>query len=486
MAISLATQRVVKHLSRRRGRHLAVAFATAALAGSALAAPATADDMPWLVDDDHAQCPNAQFETIQKAVDQAEKRNNDKNVNNDVAVINVCPGLYEEQVSMHTPVTIVGQPGAIDALDCFQPAGDLDSAVHAVLQPPPGVGTATGIDVLVGSVGVVGLVIDGWDTGVQTVDEASGYRIEHNVIQRNRIGVDIRSSGPLASHVDYNCARGNPDETTHPNLSAAIASEPELENGTPVGQTLRNAGISHNRTFQNRETIVFVGSGFRKDVVIQHNVMVETAQPPAGGWGPTALFPIATGINNSEDVSILDNQITGARFGVFALANNEGLEIGRNTIQNGRQGLFGAVNAGSFGISFRTGAAGVPPTTHAHVFGNVITTTSIGIHAQPNALLSSTIENNISNRNASPIPSAIGDGIRLMAGDTGNTVSSNTTDENSAFGIYAQLAVGNVIAGNTMHANGAFDARDDSVGVLNTWVDNSCVTDSPDGLCTAP
>jgi hypothetical protein len=42
----------------------------------------------WIVDDDHAQCPNAQFSSIQAAVDAASPGDQ----------IKVCPGMYREQV----------------------------------------------------------------------------------------------------------------------------------------------------------------------------------------------------------------------------------------------------------------------------------------------------------------------------------------------------------------------------------------------------
>src|SRR3954452_18228479 len=69
---------------------LGVAPADLATAGTAGAQPNTAGEGPnmFIVDDDHAQCPNAAFSRIQDAVDAAPPG----------AQIKVCPGNYPEQV----------------------------------------------------------------------------------------------------------------------------------------------------------------------------------------------------------------------------------------------------------------------------------------------------------------------------------------------------------------------------------------------------
>ena len=70
---------------------LALGVPAADLAGVGLAgATQSPGDGPnmWIVDDDHAQCPNAQFSSIQPAVDAASPGDQ----------IKVCPGMYREQV----------------------------------------------------------------------------------------------------------------------------------------------------------------------------------------------------------------------------------------------------------------------------------------------------------------------------------------------------------------------------------------------------
>ena len=71
---------------------LGVPLADLAGAGVAGAAPASAGDGPnmLVVDDNRADCPNAQFARIQEAVDAAGPND----------AIKVCPGAYDEQVTM--------------------------------------------------------------------------------------------------------------------------------------------------------------------------------------------------------------------------------------------------------------------------------------------------------------------------------------------------------------------------------------------------
>jgi Right handed beta helix region len=62
-------------------------LAGAGLAGAQAYSPGDGPNM-WIVDDDHAQCPNAQFSRIQDAVDAASAGDQ----------VKVCPGTYPEQV----------------------------------------------------------------------------------------------------------------------------------------------------------------------------------------------------------------------------------------------------------------------------------------------------------------------------------------------------------------------------------------------------
>ncbi|HTZ31959.1 MAG TPA: hypothetical protein VMH31_05860, partial [Methylomirabilota bacterium] len=73
-----------------------------ALCLSALSASASLAKVV-LVDDDKADCPSAAFTKIQDAVNAASPGD----------VIRVCKGVYAEQVSIHVPLTIAAENGAV-------------------------------------------------------------------------------------------------------------------------------------------------------------------------------------------------------------------------------------------------------------------------------------------------------------------------------------------------------------------------------------
>jgi pectin methylesterase-like acyl-CoA thioesterase len=65
-----------------------------------------------VVDRDRAQCESAGFNSIQAAVDAARPRD----------LVRVCPDLYTESVTVDQPLTLKGDPDAIEALECFHSA----------------------------------------------------------------------------------------------------------------------------------------------------------------------------------------------------------------------------------------------------------------------------------------------------------------------------------------------------------------------------
>src|SRR5690349_13951275 len=101
--LSHGCRRLGAELSRRNLLPAGVALVLIAfLAGPARAATLTVDH-----DHDHAQCPRAQFASIQTAVDNARPGD----------TVKVCAGTYAEQVTVTTPLTLVGQDATVDPPD---------------------------------------------------------------------------------------------------------------------------------------------------------------------------------------------------------------------------------------------------------------------------------------------------------------------------------------------------------------------------------
>jgi hypothetical protein len=104
-----------------------VAFALAACVLSFMAADGAATGPATLVvDDDRAQCSNADFASIQEAVVAADPG----------AQIQICPGLYAESVAVAKPLRLHADPDAVTAVDCFQPTlSELPREQLAIVDP---------------------------------------------------------------------------------------------------------------------------------------------------------------------------------------------------------------------------------------------------------------------------------------------------------------------------------------------------------------
>src|SRR5215218_10391496 len=96
----------------------ACALAFAAADGTATG-PAT-----LVVDRDGVECANAEFSSIQAAVDAAQPGD----------LIRVCPDLYSETVVVDKPLTLKADPDAVAAIDCLQPTlGELPVDQQAIV-----------------------------------------------------------------------------------------------------------------------------------------------------------------------------------------------------------------------------------------------------------------------------------------------------------------------------------------------------------------
>ena len=386
----------------------------------AFAAPATAGGQPntLVVDRDRVECPNAEFVSIQEAVDAAEP--GDK--------IKVCPDLYTEFVTVDRPLTLSGEIGAVESEDCFTTTTP-DPTRQAIVEGP-----FYSFNLQANDIVLEGFVVQGAMRGIRT-GHFSGYTVRHNLVQANTLdGMNFATDGAMESRVYDNCFRNN--------ARGGLVSE--------LGN-LHNARIDHNETFANRHGIVLAGAGSRLDVTVDHN--------------RSRNDQFAIGISNSRASRIVDNDVANAGQAAIAVNGaNVGLEISSNRLRASTAGIFFArrIFLPEFGANSRL-----------DVSNNDIERNRYGILAFPNALHISLIANNQISENEV-------DGVRLQALNNGNTVRNNHVYRNGRNGIYAQLAAFNVFDGNHMRDSGEFDARDD-LRETNVWTDNHCVTDFPPG-----
>src|SRR4051794_10881173 len=149
-------------------------LAVAVLSVAALGLDATSAAAATLtVDKDRAQCPRAQFATIQAAVDNA----------HDGDTVKLCPDLYSEQVTVTKPLTI--RADDVDSDGCLT-AGAADPA-RQVIVAPASAGFAVAFRLAADDVTLRGVVIQAASVGVDTSDAFSGYRVTGDRIENSSL-----------------------------------------------------------------------------------------------------------------------------------------------------------------------------------------------------------------------------------------------------------------------------------------------------------
>ena len=458
-------------IRQRQSRRPRVGCALLIAAGLVVTPAAAADSTggTLVVDRDRVQCASADFTSIQAAVDAARPRD----------LIKVCPDRYGESVVIDKPLTLKGDPDAVEAVDCFHPTpsqlGDLVPTEHAIVDPP-GEGFSVALRLNANDVVVEGLAVEGASVGIDAGDRFSGYRIDHNVIRLNTtFGIDLGSQGTRESRVDHNCLRENQVGGLVSELDDDSLWRPSdgPERDDWNARDLRNARIDHNDTFRNFHGLYAVGPGQRDLVTFDHNASRDDGAllAPAGGAG--------IALQNSTRSAIVDNSIMSSirTFSILLGRANDGLEVRSNIVRGGLTGIRFART--SFFTDF------FPVTSHdVVVTANDLRDGTTGIDANENSLVDSLLAENTTSDSR-------GNGIILLTGNTGNTVRDNQADNNELAGITALAgATGNRFERNSMHGNSTrpgplpgADARDFNTPFpQNVWLSNDCDTDIPDGM----
>jgi hypothetical protein len=408
----------------------------------AVALPEPPPGTTLIVDDDHMQCPNATFTSINAAVAAAGPG----------FTIKVCPGIYRENVIVTKQLTFLGQTQASDGR-CANPVTP-DRKHDSVVRYPPNPGTGANGGSAGFSVQASGVVIDGFivepltpgaggptqdGDGVYSGPLVSGTVVQNSIIQHNARGVHLFSNGLTESVVRMNCIRDNNLGPSNTLTGQGIYLDIDFSNGL----------IEHNFTTLNSSAAMnlYISS----DVTISYNKSLADSSA-------VAIFASSLDIPKGpiEVFYNLATQATGSTF--FIGGANDDLHIIDNDLRNG------AFSGIRFSDLTFVGPL-LAPSLNVEVRGNQVQRMgSSGIRAggqapDSPALVSSTLARNNSHDNTV-------DGIRIEAEGNG----------------------GNLITLNTLKHNGEHDCHDDTVGpltgaTLNTWTNNEGDTENRPDLC---
>lgn len=341
--------------------------------GVRASAPAT-----LVVDDDHVQCPDAAYTTIQAAVDAASAGD----------TVQVCPGTYAEGVAVAKALTIVGPAaGSSAAPDCAAGAA-ADPARDAVVT------AGTAFSLQASNIDLSGFVLSGNTVGVATSGGESGYTITDDVFSANQDGIQLATSGVSASDVAGNCFRGQ--------SRSGIHSE-----GVPV----HNARIHGNAFVSNTGWGMFLGQfAYGNPIVYVDHVVISGNT--GSGDGRFLELPGAT------NVVVDGNTASGEQTGIFLANNNVGTQVTNNTLSDGSTGIY-ISSIGPFGGLSNSGLL---------VSGNHVSRMADhGISTEAGAsMLNSTVTGNT-------VTDGAANGIWIADGSSSNTLTANTLLRNGAY-----------------------------------------------------
>lgn len=420
-----------------------LALLASLVAALTIAGTAAADGgRKLVVDDDKAQCPDAQFTTIQAAVTAAQPGDE----------IRVCAGTYTT-TTVDKSVKLSGATKVGNDRRCLDRTTGENPARDAIVNGAAG---APGFRVVANGVQIRGFTVQNAtnEAGISLSKAHSGSEIRENLIQENTFGVYLNSNGEKRSRVERNCFRDN-------NKPGSAAG-----NGVYSDQGVKRAEVEKNVfTGHENAAMIFVGPlGTQSELKLSRNLLTDDA--------PIILAKV-TGSEVSRNVSVKSK---GS--GIFFGGNVSHVRVKENVL---RDGAFTGINLRTDSANYGT----TGPNTDNVIEGNRVSGFGdAGIRLREGATRNVVRGNRVS-RNGTGDE---GDGISLENADN-NLVRGNRSEANRRDGLRADSASsGNRIERNRMTRNREHDCHDDSTGTgtagtANVWRGNQGATENRRGLC---
>ncbi|MEX0755600.1 MAG: hypothetical protein WD556_10880 [Actinomycetota bacterium] len=407
-----------------RSVRLLVAAVTAALSLSLV--PSASAATTFVVDDDgmaelgNCDAETATHATIQSAVDAA--------VASDI--IHVCPGLYEESVTV-PPATsrlrILGPQVGVDAR-----TRDVGAANEATVDPPadqPAFSFLASYSVL------DGFTVSGADgnAGIYTSPEETRYKIQYNVIEDNVFGLYVNSAGFENTFVKFNRFTDN-------NLPGSASGNAIYSDQGAEDILIRANSFSGH--LNGAILFAYVEGVINEDLLVENNRSVDDAN--------------FVNLLSSSFVRILRNRTSDTR-NVDDLAQGSAIRIGGESnnvlIQGNRlsRPAFSGIAIRDDGLGTGVAAIQVAENTVDRAEANGLDVTS---------------------------------NVRGVVEAFDNVLTNNDVD---GISMGAETRA-NLLRRNTAEGNDVLDCHDASVGgrtagTANRWRNNRGDTDQPDGLC---
>lgn len=407
--------------------------------------PAAAHAVVYQVDDDGVDCPNADFSTIQAAVDEAA-------LNTTRDKIRICPGTYAENVTIGTGNSVILLGAGVGSTVVTGVGGTAGPIIGATASKRVDIRdlTVDGGSAMAGGT-VYGIRLDDTDGRIKDVEVLN---VRNGDGSSQGVGIRAESTGfsmkvlVLNTLVDnYTRAgiNGNGAGLRMTVVRSTVTSPAAPQVWAPNGIQISRGAIGR---------------------VVQSTVQGPTSPNPPNGAGSGIIIYCA-----GERTKIVRNSISGADLGLSVADTKKGKFVGNDITDSVFEGISLQYLGDYFGD---LGCPGHP----ASIEGNLIASnrisgsgdTGIGLEnydyaSNPNTPNDNRIVGNI-------ISSSAIEGIHIWSGIF--DASENPSD--------------NQVRSNRISGSGTTDAVDDTVGAetadtANIWTSNNCTTSSPDGLC---
>jgi hypothetical protein len=290
--------------------------------------------------------------------------------------VRVCPGTYEEAVTVDKTLELLGAQAGIDGRT--RPGTPAAESVLDSFAPDQ-----TGIYVDAPNVVIDGFLIQGYEAGIRTnliIDpiQASGLRVLNNILFQNQTGLQIESNNSLARRNLFEDNLFGIHMLT--GTKATFTTNEFL--GNEVGVLLE--GQEYCPYGGVCETGDNGSGGFPTDVTISTNEIVgpEITEAGSGGGEPTGIEA-----NNTTGLRIIGNAISQVGAGIWLVGGNDATTIETNTVDDTRRAIL--LGIGNFENSKTYIIAA--PNSNVTVKSNRLTNGGLGIRLEDFSLTGSMV-----------------------------------------------------------------------------------------------
>jgi hypothetical protein len=224
--------------------------------------------------------------------------------------ISVCPGTYNESVTIDKTLTLLGAKNGVDART-------RSTANESIIDNACGP-----VQIFADNVILDGFTIQGstlldpcFIAGIYTnpgshASDVGGYKIRNNIIQNNIIGIEMDNTGAIQARVEHNLIQNNNSNSIGP------------DNGTGIDVNFgaTNVVVDSNKFVGNTNSAIDMVNAGGSNITFSNNEF-DSNRRAIGLANVTSSSITTNNIHNSNDAATADIRIFGAVSGLSISCN---------------------------------------------------------------------------------------------------------------------------------------------------------------------